>query len=53
MDDRFEREAGAYHFTLDGIVDFMNIYGYDVVMQDIRDYYMCRLESQRRASNDE
>jgi hypothetical protein len=53
MDDRFEQQAGAYHFTLDGIVDFIKIYGYDVVLQDINDYYLCVLESQRRASNDE
>jgi hypothetical protein len=39
FEDTIEAEQYEYHFTLSDIVDKIDLYGYDIVMQDIKDYY--------------
>jgi hypothetical protein len=34
-----EAEQARYHFTLSDVVEYMEIYGWDVVQEDLADYY--------------
>lgn len=43
MDNRFDNEAGHYHFVLSDVVEAIEMYGWDVVMDDIKDFYNSRL----------
>jgi hypothetical protein len=43
FEDTLEAEQYEYHFALSDIVDKIDIYGYDIVMQDIKDYYHKRM----------
>lgn len=33
--NRFETEGGAYHFALEDIVDFIDTYGLETVLDDV------------------
>lgn len=48
MNNRFEAEQGAYHFTLSDMVDFMKLYGTEVVLRDLQDYLDLREYQQRK-----
>lgn len=39
FEEHQQAEQYTYHFTLNDIVDMIDLYGYDVVMEDIKDYY--------------
>lgn len=43
---RDQPEEMAYHFALQEIVDFAQLYGIDAVMQDIADTWNIRLKAQ-------
>ena len=42
MENQHEEQA-HYHFTLSDIVDYMERYGYDEVIEDINAYYHKRM----------
>lgn len=39
FEDTLEAEQYEYHFALSEIVDKIDLYGYDAVIDDIKDYY--------------
>ena len=43
-EDRFTSQNAWYHFVLNDIVDAMRLYGYQQVMQDIKDYDDSRID---------
>lgn len=43
FEDNLQAEEYTYHFALSEVVDMIELYGYDAVMEDIKDYYHKRM----------
>ena len=38
-----EAEQARYHFTLSDLVEYIEYYGWDVVIEDLADYYHSKM----------